>query len=138
MKPFTPNFYSIYQALYEYYKGTILIHTEKFFRNLIKSNQNQIVFTIIFLLIWNTNRHVRLLFQINQCMVRTIWFRFDIIRFRKDFSVCSILIGNATIQLEKEESSDVQLSERLASWGPPETPPTITALSYWGVQGGSS
>ena len=26
-------------------------------------------------------------FQINRCMVNTIWFRFDSIRFRKDFSV---------------------------------------------------
>ena len=24
-------------------------------------------------------------FQINQCIVNTIWFRFDLIRFRKDF-----------------------------------------------------
>ena len=31
---------------------------------------------------------VRLLFQINRCMVNTIWFRFDIIRFRKYFSLC--------------------------------------------------
>ena len=37
-----------------------LIHTEKFFRNLIKSNRNQIVFTI---------------FQINWKMVNTISFK---------------------------------------------------------------
>ena len=30
---------------------------------------------------------VRLLFQINRCMVNTIWFRFDLIRFGKDFPV---------------------------------------------------
>ena len=30
---------------------------------------------------------VRLLFQINRKMVNTIWFRFDLIKFRKDFSV---------------------------------------------------
>ena len=31
---------------------------------------------------------VRLLFQINRCKVNTIWFRFNLIRFRKYFSVC--------------------------------------------------
>ena len=31
---------------------------------------------------------VRLLFQINRCMVNTIRYRFDLIKFRKDFSVC--------------------------------------------------
>ena len=30
---------------------------------------------------------VRLLFRINRCMVNTIWFRVDLIRFWKDFSV---------------------------------------------------
>ena len=62
------------------------IHTEKSFRNIIKSNRNQIVFTI-FWLIWNQTE-VRLLFQINRKMVNTIWFRVDLIRFRKNFSVC--------------------------------------------------
>ena len=31
---------------------------------------------------------VRLLFRINRKMVNTIWFWFDLIRFRKDFPVC--------------------------------------------------
>ena len=31
------------------------VHTEKYFRNLIKSNRNQIVFTI-YRLIWNSKR----------------------------------------------------------------------------------
>ena len=52
------------------------------FWNLIKSNRNQIVFTI-FRLIWNSKR------TINRCMVNTIWFRFHLIRLRKDFSVCA-------------------------------------------------
>ena len=43
-------------------------------RNLIKSNRNQIVFTI-FQFIWK--------------MVNTIWFQFDSIIFRKYFSVCT-------------------------------------------------
>ena len=38
---------------------TQCVHTEKSFRNLIKSTRNQIVFTI-FRLIWNTNKPVRL------------------------------------------------------------------------------
>ena len=37
-----------------------------------------------------TRRHVW--FQINRKMVNTIWFRFDLIRFGKDFSVC-VCIG---------------------------------------------
>ena len=64
-----------------------LSHKEKSFRNLVKSNRNQIVFTI-FRLIWNQT-DVRLLFQINRKMVNTIWYRFHLIRFRKKFSVCS-------------------------------------------------
>ena len=34
----------------------------------------------------------RLLFQINRCMASTIWLRFDMIRFRKYFSVCSSFV----------------------------------------------
>ena len=41
-----------------------LLHTEKYFRNHIKSNQNQIVFDI-FRLIWNQTV-VHLLFQVNR------------------------------------------------------------------------
>ena len=44
-------------------------------------------------LIWNSKRtHVRLLFQINRWMVNTIWFRFDLIRFRKNISLCIIYV----------------------------------------------
>ena len=62
-------------------------NTEKSFRNLIKSDRNQIVFTI-FRMIWNQTA-VRTWFQINRKRVNTIRFRFDLIRFRKYFSVCS-------------------------------------------------
>jgi len=49
--------------------------------HLIKSNRNQIVFTM-HRLIWNNKRTLySLLFQINRCMVNTIWFRFDLLRF---------------------------------------------------------
>ena len=37
------------------YSGTVTIHTEKSFRNLIKSNRNQILFTI-FQLSWNQKK----------------------------------------------------------------------------------
>ena len=55
-----------------FFFSEIVILTEESFRNLIKSNKNQIVFTI---------------FQINREVVNTIWFQFYLIRFRKDFSV---------------------------------------------------
>ena len=47
------------------------MHTEKCFRNLIESNQNQIVFTCTDFLEQQTDT-VHLLFQINQKMVNTI------------------------------------------------------------------
>ena len=55
-------------------------HTEKYFRDLIKSNRNQIVF-IIFRLICNQTNSDRLLFQINRKLVNIVWFWFDLIRF---------------------------------------------------------
>ena len=57
----------------ETWESRTAVRSEKSFRNLIKSNRNQIVSTIIWL-IWK--------------MVNTIWFPFYLIRFRKDFSVC--------------------------------------------------
>ena len=58
----------------------IKVDTEKSFRNLIISTRHQILFTI-FRLNW---------IQINQKMVNTIWFRIDLITFRKYFSVCTL------------------------------------------------
>ena len=43
------------------------VHTEKYFQNLVKLNQNQIVSTI-FLLIWKSKR-TSVWLQINRCMV---------------------------------------------------------------------
>jgi len=54
------------------------IHTEKYFRNLIKSNRNQIVLTIFRL--FGTKR-MSVWFHINRKMVNTIWFQFDLLRF---------------------------------------------------------
>ena len=65
-------------------KYTAKQHGEKPFLNLIKLTRNQIVF-IIFRFIWNqTDDHL----NPNQSqMVNTIWFRVDLIRFRKDLCV---------------------------------------------------
>ena len=60
------------------------VHTEKSFRNLIKSNRNQIVFTI-FRFIWNS-KQTSIWIQINLTIVNTIWFRFDLKKNRKCFS----------------------------------------------------
>jgi len=64
-------------------------NTEKSFRNLINSNRNQIVFSIFNDWFGIANGHCPFVVP-NQSrkMVNTIWFRFDSIRFRKDFSVC--------------------------------------------------
>ena len=63
-------------------------HIEKSFRNLIKSNRNQIVL-YIFRLIWNSKRTASVCCsKVNRKMVNTIWFRFDLIRFRTYFTVC--------------------------------------------------
>ena len=67
------------------------------FRNLIEWNPNQIVFSI-FRLIRNT-KQTFVWFQINQCMVNTIWFRFDLIRFRIYFSVCKLQISTTLMPL---------------------------------------
>ena len=100
----------------------IAVHTEKYFRNLIKSTRNQIVFTI-FQLIWN---------HINRRMVNTIWFRVDLIRFRKYFSAC-----RETRLISRVAVRETNVSQHYKSQfeGPPETPRTIRALSYWGVWG---
>ena len=70
-------------------------NTGKSFRNLIKSNRNQIVFTI-FRLIWNTKRTCPFVFQINWKMVNTIWFRFYWTRFRKHFHQCGVDLPELT------------------------------------------
>ena len=50
---------------------------------------------------------VRLVFQINLKMLNTIWFRFYLIRFRKDFYMCAMLFESILVW-------DWRLS---ASWG---------------------
>ena len=60
---------------------------------------------------WFGTKQKSVWFQINRKMVNKIWFRVDLIRFRKDFSVC-------TIRQENLQQSGAQLSERLASMKP--------------------
>ena len=67
------------------FEMAVFVHTEKSFRNLIKSTRNQIVFTM-HRLIWNSKR-TSVWFQLNRKMVNTIWFRFDLIIFRKNFKI---------------------------------------------------
>ena len=38
---------------------------------------------------WFGTKRTSVWFQINRKMVNTIWYRFGLIRFRKDFSVCT-------------------------------------------------
>ena len=66
-----------------------VVHAEKSFLNLIKSTRYQIVFTIFRFIL--EQQRTSVWFQINQKIVNIIWFRFDLIRFRKDFSVCIVL-----------------------------------------------
>ena len=68
-------------------------HTEKYFRNLIKWNQNQILFTMHRVkngkYNWYGNKRTYFRCQINGKMVNTNGFHFELIRLRKDFSVCT-------------------------------------------------
>ena len=64
--PFGLEFSCLIEKYSVAFLGPSLLHTQKSFRNLIKSNRNQIVFTI-FRLIW-IQTDVRLLFQINRKM----------------------------------------------------------------------
>ena len=71
--------------------STYTVHTEKYFRNIIKWSPNQIVFRIFGISQiseWFGNKQTSVWFQINRNMANTIWVRFDLIIFRKVFSVC--------------------------------------------------
>ena len=127
---------------------------------LLKSNRNQIIFTIFRLICT-----VRLLFQIIRKMVNTIWFRFDLMRFlcvwlRIDWNhslpraphykiISPINHRWPAANLQKNERVKTQIgkintdqigreigvSRHHGGWieKPPETPRTVTALSYWRV-----
>ena len=67
------------------------LHTEKSFRNLIKSTEIRLYLSFSD---WFVTKRTLVLFQINRKMVNTILFRDDLIRFRKYFFVCRSLWNN--------------------------------------------
>ena len=48
---------------------------------------------------WFGTKRTSVWFQSNRKMVNAIWFRFDLIRFRKDFSVCREIYFQFPVQL---------------------------------------
>ena len=105
------------------------LHTE-FFRNLVKSNWNQIVLTI-FRLIW-IQTDVRLLFQIYRTMGSTFGFQFDLTRFRKKMS----LVCTLDIREDIKNSTTVRgffIKKKLYNGVPIEAPHKLlcTVLLMW-------
>ena len=76
----------------------VYLHTDKSFRNFIKSIRNQIVSTI-FELIRNSKQTLPAWIRINRKMVNTIWFQFDLIIFWRYFSVCTETFGVIPVDL---------------------------------------
>ena len=70
-------------------------NTEKYLRNLLKSNRNQIIFTI-FPTDLDPNGRPFWSKSIVK-FVNTIWVRDDLIRFRKDLSVCTWVASNIPV-----------------------------------------
>ena len=66
----------------------MITYAQKFFFEIL-FNQTEIRFYLPFSDLFGTKR-TSLWFSINLRMVNTIWFRFNLIRFRKDFSVCRL------------------------------------------------
>ena len=130
-------------------------HTEKFFRNLIKSTWNQIIFTI-FRLIW-IETEVRLdpnQSENGEYNLISGWFNkiqkrflclylYIISRILRKFGIYHDGIEGLSSQTEKKQlkkKSGVNLSEKLGpstsgspNWGNPWNSSNITALWYRGV-----
>ena len=89
-----PNFSNSKQCSYSFHpknapqvKKILAFHTQKnLFEILI--NQPEIRLYLPFS-DWFGIKRMSVWFQINRIMVNTIWFRVDLIRFQKDFSVCN-------------------------------------------------
>ena len=80
---------------------------------------------------WFGTKRMSIWFQVNLKMVRTIWFRVDLIRF-----LCVCLETHLENWLRSAvRDTSVSRHHRDLIQDPPETLRTITALSYWGVQG---
>ena len=90
---------------------------------------------------WFGTKRTSVLFQINLCMANTIWFRFDLIRFRKYFSVCRVDRRTAAAGRDCKKFRNFQTFRKTYvsrhHGGPIEGPlkPSVhhRALSYWGV-----
>ena len=65
--------------------NALLAHTEKFFETLLNQSEIRLYLTFSD---WFGTKRIYIWFKINRKVVNTIWFRVDIKRFRKDFSVC--------------------------------------------------
>ena len=68
-----------------------LVVTEKYFRNLLKLNQIEIRLYLPFYN-WFGSKRTSVWIKIIPKMVNTIWFRVDLIRSGKKFSVCSAMV----------------------------------------------
>ena len=84
---------------------------------------------------FGTKQTVSVWFQINRCMVNTIWFQFDLIRYKKDFSVM-----RSAVPAKKPCSSVFffmptirQICVTRHHGGSIKGLLNITALSYWKV-----
>ena len=85
-----PNSNNSFLSLgYWIFGAVTLLHTEKYFELLL--NQTEIRLYLPFS-DWFKTKQASVWFEINRKMVNKIWFQFDLIRFRKDFSVC-VLVG---------------------------------------------
>ena len=96
------------------------LHTKKSFRNLIKSNWNQIVVTIFRLICNQTDVHmVPNQPENGNYNLISVWF--DSIRFRKKFSVCRI---SAQLRCTAVREAGDYLYLRAHNWDPLTTPRT--------------
>ena len=75
-------------------------------RNLLEIllNQTQIIFYLPFS-DWIGTKLMSVWFQINRKKVNTIWIRVDLLRFRKDFSVCRITSHRAVRNIKPTGNS---------------------------------
>ena len=72
---------------------------------------------------WFGTKRTSVWFQINWKKVNTIWFRFDLIRFWKDFSVCEFRAMSqfASVQFPSGRTGTIiprEANLSRASWGP--------------------
>ena len=72
----------------EYFSSLEFLYTHGIFFLEILPNQTEIRFYLP-ISDWFGYKRTSVVFQINRCMVNTIWFRVDLIWFRKDFEMIS-------------------------------------------------